>query len=445
MRDLKKITLIIVMLVIAALSVLGLWWYFFGPKAGLGLEFEPITVEVEAARRGSIVRRVTVVGTLRADNEVLIRPEIEGKIKKINFEGGTVVQKGDPLVEIEDESFRAQVKEAEGTLQFAEAEYSRYERLAAQAAGPGRKKEEALAQKTQAEARLEQAKIKLENTIIRAPFTGIIGLKQFSVGSFIDPRTELLTIVDVDPIKLDFRLPAVYLQSISRGQDVKVTIDSMPDQTFQAKIDAIDPKIDQAANSVLVRAVIPNPKGLLKPGLFARVNLVVGAKDNALLIPEAAVLSRIDEEYVYRVVEVPINGVATQIVVRVPVTTGLSEGGVVEISRGLGEKDLVVTVGLSKVRDRYPVRIVEDIEASEEFDVDNDDGNKDEEESDESSKDSSSEEEATEVPSDKTEEKEASEEIIEKTPSEKTEPSKADQPSVQSPENVEKGQEESGQ
>lgn len=365
MRDLKKITLMIVMVVIAALTVLGFWWFFFGSKARLGLEFEAITVEAEAVRRGSIVRRVNVVGVLKADNEVILRPEIEGKIKKFNFEGGTLVQKGDPLVEIEDDTFKAQVKEAQATLEFANAEFSRYERLAQTAAGPAKLKEKAYAEKLQAEARLELANIKLADTIIRAPFAGIVGLREFSVGSYINTQTELLSVVDVDPIKLDFRLPAVYLQSLSYGQEVKVTIDSMPDEIFRAKIDAIDPKIDATANSVHVRAVIPNPKAVLKPGLFARVNLVVGSKDDALLIPETAVLSRVEEEYVFRVVEVPINGTPTTIVVRVPVTTGLSEGGIIQIVRGLNEGDQVVTVGLSKVRDRYPVRVVEDVEADE--------------------------------------------------------------------------------
>lgn len=367
MTDLKKFIVIVMAAVVAATSLLGGWWIFFAPSGKNGLDFEPFTVEAETVRRGAIIRRITVVGTLRADNEVVIKPEIEGKIKKINFQGGNFVETGDPLVEIDPELYAARLKEAKATLEFATAEAARYASLAAQSAGSTRNKEKAEAEKLQAEARLEQAQLQFDNTTIKAPFSGIVGLKQYSVGGFVDPRTELLTIVDVDPIKVDFRVPATYLKSISVGQDVTVNVDSFPDEDFKAKIDAIDAKVDQAANSVLVRGIIPNPRGRLKPGLFARVNLVVGSKENVLLVPETSVLSKANDEYAFRVVEAPVQGVLQTFALRVPVTTGLSEGGVTEIVRGLSEGDVIITIGLSKVRDQFPVTVVDDVEAEEAF------------------------------------------------------------------------------
>src|SRR5260221_13243213 len=133
MKDLKKFFIIIGAGVVVALVLLGLWWFFFAPKAGFGLEFEPITVEAETVRRGSIVRRITVVGTLKTDIEVMIHPEIDGKIKKINFSAGNFVKQGDPLVEIADDIYKAEVKAAERDLQFANPEYNRFKILTAKA------------------------------------------------------------------------------------------------------------------------------------------------------------------------------------------------------------------------------------------------------------------------------------------------------------------------
>lgn len=370
MTDIRKFVLIVTMIVVGASSLLGLWWQFFSPKSGFGPEGDITTVEVEKVRKGSIVKRVNLVGSLDADNEVMIHPEITGKISKVNFTEGAYVKAGDVLVEIEDVSYRAKLKDAEARYQLAQLELERQTSLAAQNAGALKNKQKAQADFLQAEAAVEVAKLELEHCTIKAPFAGYIGLKTFSVGALVDQRTELLTIVDVDPITVDFRVPATYLRSISKGQEVKVTIDSYPDQLFKATVGALDPKVDVNANSVLVRGFIPNPDGKLKPGLFARVNMVVGSKDSALLLPESSVSTSGETSYVWQVVDAKDKtGRELKISIKRPVVTGLSEAGIIEISRGLNEGDDVVTVGTSKVREQGPVRIVEDAEADEAFDA----------------------------------------------------------------------------
>jgi membrane fusion protein, multidrug efflux system len=365
MNDLRKYVLIVTMSVIGALSVLGFWWQFYTPK-GATADREPIAVEVEKVRVGSIVQRVSVTGVLDADNEVTIKPEVEGKIKKLNYTEGALVKEGDALVEIEDASFRAKLKQAEATLKFAKQELERYTKIASIV--EFKKKENAESEVLKAEGAYELAKLDLDHTIIRAPFTGYIGLKEFSVGAFVDPRTELLNIVDVDPITVDYHVPATYLRSLSKGQQVKVTIDSFPKVEFKATIGAIDPKVDPLANSVAVRGYIPNTDGRLKPGLFARVNMVVGSKENALLLPETSVLTSGEESYVYKVVDQNVKGHAIKVAVKRPVVPGMSESGVMEIAKGLAEGDLVISVGQSKgIQEGAPVRIVEDVEADAAF------------------------------------------------------------------------------
>jgi len=370
MTDIRKFVLIVAMCVVGALMLVGLWWKFFSPTSGLGLEGEVVTVEVEKVRLGSIIKRVNLVGALDADNEVMIHPEITGKIKKLNFTEGAYVKEGDVLIEIEDGSYQAKLKEATARYQLAKLELDRQTSLATQNAGLLKNKEKAQADFLQAEAAVEVAQLDLDHCQIRAPFSGYVGLKSFSVGAFVDQRSELLTIVDVDPITVDYRVPALYLRSISKGQEVKVTIDSYPDQVFRATIGALDPKVDVNANSVLVRAFIPNKDGKLKPGLFARINMVIGSKDSAMLVPESAVSTSGEMSYVWQVVDArnKVTGEDAKQSLRRPVVTGLSEAGIIEIARGLNEGDEIVTVGVSKVRDQGPVRIVDDAEADEAFD-----------------------------------------------------------------------------
>ncbi|MBP6985103.1 MAG: efflux RND transporter periplasmic adaptor subunit [Alphaproteobacteria bacterium] len=367
MNDTRKYILFGTLGVIGLLTILGLWWRYAGSGSGSPMG-SAIAVEIEEVRMGSIVQRIKVVGTLRADNEVTIHPEIDGRIKKINFQEGQLVNAGDPLVEIEDASYQAKSKEAQALLNFAKLELDRYTRLTDQSAGSLKNKERAQSELLQAEARYAQAALQLEHTIIKAPFTGYVGLKQFSVGALIDPRIELLTIVDVDPIKVDYRVPAKYLRSLSKGQEVKVTVDSFPDEIFRARIDALDPKVDSAANSVLVRALIPNKDGRLKPGLFARVDMVVGSKDDALLLPESSVLTSGDESSVYVVEEADTPNGKVSYARKVQVVVGISESGIVEIQRGLKDKEKVISVGQTKVQNGYPVRIVNDINDESEFD-----------------------------------------------------------------------------
>lgn len=357
---------------IGVLLLLAVGGYFVTRKRDAPVDFQFPSVEVTEVRRGSIVRRITVVGLLLADQRVEIKPEVRGKISKINFDEGAFVSKDSILIEIDDRMFQAKMKEAAGGLKFAQVEYDRQLSLSKSRAGLGRKLDEAVGSLQKAEAQFDAAKIELANSKITAPFDGYVGLRNVSIGALVNEQTDLLTLVDMDPIKMDFRLPATHIQRISRGQAVKVTIDGFPGQVFKATIDSIDPKVDPTDHSVEVRAVIPNKRAILKPGLFGRVSVVVGAKDGALLIPEPAVLSSVTEEYVYVVREAPLHGKTTPFSVKKVITTGLSEAGTVEVLRGLSEGDQIVTIGLTKVEDGRPINIVEEAEDNEDDEDDDD-------------------------------------------------------------------------
>ncbi len=343
--------------------------------------FTPITVEAEDVRRGSIIRNITVPGRLLANQKVVLKPEVEGKIKKVYFEGGQAVQKGDPLYEINDRVFKAKLKEAKAKLALAKQEFARASKLAANSAGSLKQKEKAQSDLLEAEAALDIEQHRVDNAIIKAPFDGYIGLNDHSEGAFIDQRTELATVIDSDPMKIDFKVPAKYMKQISVGQTVILTVDGFGKKEFKAEIVNIDAKIDGNVHSASVRASISNPRNFLKAGIFTRIKVIVGSKDDALLVPRGAVKSSGEEEYVFRVITGKLkNGKIVSQAFKIPVVTGLASGEIIEITRGLREGEKIVVIGLDKIRDKFPVEILNpdgtpastkpDVVASNDEDVD---------------------------------------------------------------------------
>ncbi len=315
-------------------------------------KFEGVAVEVERARLGSLTRTVTAVGTLVGNQLVKIRPEVHGLISKIHVTGGEEVKEGQALFEIDSRTFQAELKEAQARLSLAQAEYNRTEKLAASNFASGKNRDKVGSELKIAEANVDNAKTKLERTVIYAPFTGIIGIHNLSVGSPINEQAELATLVDVDPIKIDFKLPADYLKNISVGQTVTVKVDGFGEKTYKAIIESIDSTVEESAHSIAIRAVMNNKNGVFKPGIFARVDVVVGSKDDAIIVPQSAIEISGEEEFLYKVIE----GIAF----RVPVATDIQEGENVDVIRGVNPGDLIITVGQSKIRDGVPVKYMLD-------------------------------------------------------------------------------------
>ncbi|MFN7709690.1 MAG: efflux RND transporter periplasmic adaptor subunit [Holosporales bacterium] len=325
-------------------------WYAIAQLTGPGKNKRAprgVPVEVEEVRTGSLTRRINAVGTLVANQTVDIRAEVSGLVREINVKGGTEIQAGDVIITLDDRTYQAELRELQARYAFLKADFDRAEALNARNFGSTKNKQKAMAELQSVEANIEATRIKIENTQIKAPFEGVVSINNISIGTAVSPNAELFTIVDMDPILLDFRIPSQYLHSVSVGQTIDVQVDGFGEEAFEATVQAIDAKVDPTAHSITIRASINNENRILKPGLFARVNLVVGSKDNAVMVPTSAIESTSEEEFVYRV----IDGVAF----KVPVSTGLAEGDNTEITRGLNAGDIVVTVGQQKIRDGVPV------------------------------------------------------------------------------------------
>ncbi|HEY3553502.1 MAG TPA: efflux RND transporter periplasmic adaptor subunit, partial [Casimicrobiaceae bacterium] len=201
-----------------------------------------------------------------------------------------------------------------------------------------------------AEAAVSLASARLAKTEIRAPFSGVIGLRVVSVGDSVKEGADVVNLESIDPLKVDFRVPEIYLSQVQAGQTLSVALDALPGKAFDGKVSAVNPLLDAAGRSLVIRAVVGNPDRSLRPGMFARVKLITRDERDALVIPEQAIVPQGDEQYVFRVVD----GKAT----RVKVAIGQRRDAKVEVLNGLAPNDVVVTAGQLKLRDGMPVTIV---------------------------------------------------------------------------------------
>lgn len=298
-------------------------------------------VKAVAAKRAPAVDETTAVGNLRADESVMIRPEVAGRVKSILFAEGQSVKKGALLATLDSaevraqlESSRVQAKLEAQRLERAKDLFNRrfisQEALDVQISNH----ERSIAKQAEDEARFAK-------TEIRAPFAGVAGLRQVSEGAYVAAGTDIARLEKLDQLKLDFRVPETFLPSLRVGQRVKVAVDAYPGRSFGGAVYAIEPAVDEQTRTVLVRARIANPDLRLRPGMFARVELRLGTRENAIWIPEEAIVPRGQESFVYRVVQGKAELVKVEIRSR--------KVGEVEISKGIAAGDLVVTEGVQKI------------------------------------------------------------------------------------------------
>lgn len=347
----NPIALVVIFLVIAA--TLGLLIGSFlssGRKGEEAREARAIKVEAEEVRIGAITKKITTPAILTANQEVKVRPQVSGVVSEILVEGGKEIEAGTTILKIDDRAFRAKLKEEQAKLAFAKANFERYKKLAEQKFfGALKKFEEAEAEFKKAEAEAEIAQKKVDDSEIKAPFEGIVTINNLSKGSPVSETQDIFQIVDMDPIKVDFHIPAEYLRAISVDQELEVIIDGFEDKPFKAKIESIDARVDPKAHTILVRAVISNEKRLLKPGLFARITLIVGSSDQALIVPSIALQGTEEDRFVFVAQPKEFEGRMRFIAQKVKIVTGFKEKDNVEILRGLKEGELVVTVGMHRI------------------------------------------------------------------------------------------------
>ncbi|MCS6779521.1 MAG: efflux RND transporter periplasmic adaptor subunit [Geminicoccaceae bacterium] len=316
-----------------------------GGRGGGGpVPVEAMSVKVEPAETA-----VEAVGTLLSNESVTVRPEVAGRIAAFHFEEGGRVTAGQLLVELDASTEKATLAEAKARLMLAQNNLERARELRRTNVGTQRALDEAEAAYKIAEAAVELAQAQFAKRQIKAPFDAKVGLRRVSVGEFVTAGTELTTLEQIDPIKVDFRVPELFLPAVAVGNPIRISVDAFPDRAFVGRVTAIDPAVDERGRALIVRAAIDNPDEALRPGLFARVQLTLSIKPEALWIAEEAIVPQGREQVVFRLVDQGEG--KPKRVERVVVKTGMRRPGEVEIVEGLRAGDLVVTAGVGRVRD----------------------------------------------------------------------------------------------
>lgn len=316
-----------------------------GPPGGFAM-----AVEIARVASVRLDDEVSAVGSLKSVDSVVLRPEVTGRVAAIRFSDGQKAAKGAVLIELDAQTQAAEMQQAMANLGLAQANLKRNEELFQKKFVSQRALDETRAQLKVQEASVALASAKLGKMSLRAPFAGVVGLRSVSVGDYVKEGQELVNYEGVATLKVDFRLPEMHLTKLAKGQRVELVSDAMPGRRFAATVDAIDPLIDANGRSLAVRAKLDNADGTLRPGMFVRVRLVFGSRENILTVPEQALVPAAQGISVFVVVD----GKAKQ----TPVKTGQRRAGSVEIVEGLQANDSVVTAGQLKLRDGASVKPV---------------------------------------------------------------------------------------
>ena len=311
----------------------------------------PIPVVVAMATNEPFTETVEALGTAKANESVVITPTLEERVVDIFFEDGDAVDNDQVLVKLNDSETRYLLAEASAALREQQKQFERISKLAKTNATSRSRLDEEQGLLEIARAKVAHLKAQLRDYTIRAPFAGILGTRQISTGAVVDSDTVITTLDDTTVIKLDFTVPETYLGVLRNGMDVLAKSPAYPDRNFNGTVTAISSRVDPDTRTLTIRAQIPNPDRLLKPGMLLTVDLIK-ERSQSLIIPEEAVIQEKDKKFVLMVTAQ--NTVDTKEIV-----TGRRSPGKVEVISGLNAGHRVVVEGINRVRPGISVNVVE--------------------------------------------------------------------------------------
>ena len=317
-----------------------------GDSGGARVE-EATVVETAQAVSAYFPVEASAVGTLKSNESVLLRPETSGRIEGIYFKDGERVKRGVLLLALDAGVQAAELQQARANLALAQANQRRNEDLFQKKFISQQALDNTRAALKVQEAAVSLAQARVDKMRIRAPFDGVVGIRNVSVGDYVKEGENLVNLEDTATLKVDFSLPEVHLNRLRVGQTLEVRSDALPAELFSAKLAAVDPLVDVGGRSISCRALLVNQEGRLHPGMFVRVLLTLGERAEVLAIPEEAVVTG-SSPSVFRIQ----NDRAKIVSVRL----GQHREGWVEVLEGLQAGDVVVRTGQLKLRDNQPVR-----------------------------------------------------------------------------------------
>lgn len=320
---------------------------FAAPPGPPGDKLPPTPVRAQPVKTISLAKTVTAVGSLRADETVVIKSEIEGRLLHVHFTEGQTVKKGAKLVSLDPAEAQAQLAASRSEVHIAQLTFDRLIELSGKGIASPQEVDQAQARLEQAKAKETLDKVRLDKTMITAPFDGTMGLRQVSPGALVDKNQAIATLEKINPIQVEFQVPELHIAKLRPGQNITLTVDARVGKTYSGRIYAVDTAVNAATRSITVRAHLSNAKIELRPGMFARVALPLGEQAEALVVPEQAIVPKGQDMFVFKV----IDGKA----MRTPVQLGQRRNGEVEVVDGVKTGDIVVTDGMKLFGDGMPV------------------------------------------------------------------------------------------
>jgi membrane fusion protein, multidrug efflux system len=343
-------SLVVLGVVLLAAAVVGAVKIMAAGGTGARHAPPPAPVGVATAKPYLFVDKISAIGTAGSNESVAITAKMTETVRKVSFNDGDKVEAGTILVELENDEDAAALQAAHAALSEATNDFQRATDLLKKGSGTRQQLDQARTKRDAAQGQVDTIEARLADRLIKAPFAGVLGLRQVSEGALLKPGDVITTLDDVSTIKLDFTVPETYLAALATGLDIEATTPAYPGRNFDGKIIAIDTRVDPVTRAVTVRAVIPNADFALRPGILMTVE-VIRAKTSALAVPDRALVANANEVFVYRVND----GVAG----KVSVTTGHRQNNMVELKTGVKPGDLIVTDGTNRIRPGQPVTIVE--------------------------------------------------------------------------------------
>lgn len=324
------------------------------PRIGSGTSGAKIPVDAMVIQPQLLDNRIFTTGTLLANEEVELKPEIAGRVTDVLFTEGGKVKKGDVLIKINDRELKAQLEGKEVEEKQASDLESRARHLF-EAKGISQEEYDKTANTLKMiQAQREVIEAQLAETEIIAPFDGVIGLRYVSQGSYVTTTTLVATMQEIDPMKVEFSVPEKYVKQIKRDTEITVVVGDSPEK-YKGVVYAVESKIDLETRTIKARAKIPNSKGDLIPGSFAKVDITLEQLPNAIVIPSGSIVPEMTGDKVF----VCVNGKVQS----VPVKTGIRTENSVQIVQGLNPQDTLITTGLLQLSDGKAVEI-KDLESS---------------------------------------------------------------------------------
>ena len=319
----------------------------------------PAQVSAVMVQTRSVPRSAPGIGSIAAVHQVTINPEVGGRVTKIFFLPGQTVKAGDPLVQINDAPDQGDLANYQAQVKLAQIKLARSDQLVKRQFTPQETVDENQSQVAQMNALVQRTQAIIAQKLIRAPFSGQLGIRQIDLGQYLTPGAPIVTLPDLSLLYVNFTLPSQIRPQISVGQQVNITSDAFPGRTFDAKVTTIEPQLSPDTRTIEVQATLPNPGDLLLPGMFVNAAVVLPPQPDALVVPETAVEYTLygDSVYVIREDGKDAKGKPVLKVVRTPVKTGTRWDNNVAILSGLEPGEQVVAAGQVKLQSGAQVAV----------------------------------------------------------------------------------------